>query len=289
MTTAGLTVLAPAKINLFLRVTGRRPDGYHELDSVFLPIALYDEVAVRVSADPGQITLRCDWPQLPRDSSNLAVRAAQRLCGETKRIGVEIELRKRIAVGAGLGGGSSDAGAVLRLLAKMLPVTATRLAEAAVAVGADVPFFLEPRPARVGGIGELVEPLGWGMELALVVVVPPCEVSTREIYGALRREHWSGAAPARLELERGEWANLLVNDLEGPALERYPIIGELNVKLKECGAQGALMSGSGGAVFGLCRDPEHAEFVAQRMARVGHGIRCYATKVIEQAPPISAW
>jgi 4-diphosphocytidyl-2-C-methyl-D-erythritol kinase len=290
MSSAGLAVLAPAKINLFLRVTGRRADGYHELDSVFLPIALYDQVGVRMRADHGQITLRCDLPGIPHDSRNLAVRAAQRLCGETTaRPGIEIDLRKRIPVGAGLGGGSSDAGAVLRLLAEKLTSTATRLSEAALAVGADVPFFLAPRPARVGGIGELIEPLRWVGELALVVAVPPCEVSTREIYEALRPGHWSGPAPGGWEPERPEWADLMVNDLEGPALARYPVIGELKVELKKCGAQAALMSGSGGAVFGLCRDPEHAAYVTQRMAWLNPGIRCYATHVLEQPPPISAW
>lgn len=288
MTAVRLAVLAPAKINLFLRITGRRADGYHELDSVFLPIALYDEVEVRARAGSGQIMLRCNWPELPRDSGNLAVRAAERLRGEmAEPRQIEIDLEKRIPAGAGLGGGSSDAGAVMRLLAKTMAPAPARLTEAALAVGADVPFFLEPRPARVRGVGELIEPLERSLEISLVVAVPPCQVATGEIYGALRREHWSGPAPARLELESPERAELLVNDLEGPARERYPIIGELKVELKKCGARAALMSGSGGAVFGLCRDPDHARFVAGQMARVGGGIRCYPTRVLNRAPEVT--
>ena len=156
-----MRVLAPAKLNLGLRIVGRRPDGYHELESVFAPIDLADELAIEIeehSRGPAEVELELAGadPEVPGGASNLAARAAREfLAAAGLRARVRIALAKRIPAAAGLGGGSSDAGAVLRALAGRWPAALRRdaLAALALGLGADVPFFLDPRTALVGGIG----------------------------------------------------------------------------------------------------------------------------------------
>jgi 4-diphosphocytidyl-2-C-methyl-D-erythritol kinase len=257
---AGLT---PAKINLFLRVVGRRPDGYHLLDSVFLPVSLYDRIRLKIrSAPDASVAMRCNWRELPTDARNLAVRAAQAFMAEFGlRAGVTIDLEKDIPVGAGLGGGSSDAGAILRMMARLSRIgDPPRLRKIALAIGADVPFFLDPRPARVGGIGELITPLDSAPDLALLIVVPPIEVRTAKIFAELRPEQWSGAATSGclddLSRKGHDLSALLVNDLAPIAMRYHPEIAGLLDMLGSLGARAAAMSGSGGAVFGVFDDIE---------------------------------
>jgi 4-diphosphocytidyl-2-C-methyl-D-erythritol kinase len=280
---------APAKINLFLRVVGRRANGYHELDSVFVPVSLCDRVRVEIRVEPESaadtvIALGCDRDDLPTGDKNLAWRAADaflREFGATihRPRHVAIDLRKEIPVGAGLGGGSSDAGAVLRMMAALCRVDdATRLARVALALGADVPFFLNPHVAHVGGVGEHIAPLDavapgeraplWRIPLWMVIAVPPVEVLTAEVFRALLPEHWSGAA--RAEHLRAIVAGqitpaMLQNDLAAVAMARHPEIAELRSALVAAGALGASMSGSGGAVFGIFADAEAAAQAAVKM------------------------
>lgn len=262
---------APAKINLFLRITGRRPDGYHELDSVFLPIAIADRVRIEIRPAPAPaVALNCDAAPLASVESNLAARAAAAFMSEyAVAAQVLIDLHKRIPVGAGLGGGSSDAGAVLRMMAAMCGVARDdRLARVAVGLGADVPYFLYPRPCRVRGIGERCEALGRIPRLALVLAVAPVEVPTGKIFAALAREEWSGAAPDEdlRRLVSGEVdASIAVNDLFAPAARLYPEIGRLKAILEDEGARVVQMSGSGGAVFGVFSDAASAEAAAARV------------------------
>ncbi|MGH7812858.1 MAG: 4-(cytidine 5'-diphospho)-2-C-methyl-D-erythritol kinase [Candidatus Binataceae bacterium] len=277
-----LAVHACAKINLFLRVTGRRPNGYHELDSVFLPVSVADAIGVemRPAAISG-VALKCDVPELT-GGANLAARAAHAFLEE---FGVSaqvlIELEKHIPAGAGLGGGSSDAGAVLRTMARLEGIGAQdrmrtdrmrtdRMRKIAAALGADVPFFLDPRPARVRGIGELIEPLAEMPRLPLVIVAPPFQVSTAEIYNALAPENWSGPAPAAdLDaIARGEISPaMLVNDLAAPAIAKFPEIARLKAMLESYGARAVQMSGSGGSVFGIFKTDAEAEEAAAKMSR----------------------
>src|SRR6266436_3882296 len=153
---------ACAKINLFLRVTGRRGDGYHELDSVFLPLSLADEIRIEIrAADEPMVTVNCNLPELASSKDNLAVRAARSFMSEFDLVAdVSIDLEKRIPVGAGLGGGSSDAATVLCMMAAAAQLTdeatMSKLPRIALSLGADVPFFLDPRPSRVTGIGERI-------------------------------------------------------------------------------------------------------------------------------------
>jgi 4-diphosphocytidyl-2-C-methyl-D-erythritol kinase len=268
--------LACAKINLFIRVTGRRADGYHELDSVFLPISLADEIRLEIrSAEETSITLSCDAPNLGSSARNLATRAAHAFMSEFDLAAhVQIDLRKRIPVAAGLGGGSSDAGAVLRMLASAAGLDDAddlhRLHRIALALGADVPFFLDPRPARVNGIGELIAPIPRVPSLPIVIVAPPFEVTTASIFRALRPEDFSGAAPdADIEaVARGEVSpSITVNDLASAAIAQFPEIRRLKGLLEESGARAAQMSGSGGAVFGVFGSVEDAQDAAEKVRK----------------------
>ena len=238
---------APAKINLYLRVTGRRADGYHQLDSIFLPIAWSD--SVRLESRPSneaRVNLICDSAAIADPASNLASRAAFAFMHEYA-IAAEIliDLRKHIPMGAGLGGGSSDAGAVLRMMAAVfdVPIDA-RLASIAVKLGADVPFFLDPRPSRVRGIGEMIEPLSAMPRLHVLVVVPSIEVPTVSVFRALKPENWSGPLDTSyLEaILAGRISQQhLVNDLEDPAANLFPEIARLKALLQEEGAIAAAM------------------------------------------------
>jgi 4-diphosphocytidyl-2-C-methyl-D-erythritol kinase len=266
---------AYAKINLFLRVTGRRADGYHELDAVFLPISLADEIRLEVRrSDETTITLNCDTPALA-SSRNLAARAARAFMSEFDLAAqVHIDLRKRIPVAAGLGGGSSDAGAVLRMLASAAGIEDAddrrRMHRIALSLGADVPFFLDPQPSRVNGIGELIAPIPGLQSLPIVIVAPPFEVSTAAIFRALRPEDFSGAAPdGDIEaIMRGEISPAIaVNDLAAAAIAEFPEIRRLKGLLEESGARAAQMSGSGGAVFGVFGSVEDAARAAEKVGK----------------------
>ena len=266
-----------AKINLFLRITGRRADGYHELDSIFVPVSISDRVTIGVRPAPtSSVTLRCNLASLGDPQSNLATRAATAFLDEFGiSAQVTIDLEKTIPAGAGLGGGSSDAGTVLRMLTSMMSATigssndaSERLRKIAVGLGADVPFFLEPRPSRVTGIGERIEAFDKFPLLHLVIAVPPVEVPTASVFEALRREGWSGAASMNDidDILRGEISEKhLVNDLEAPAMKLYPQIAKLKALLEECGASASSMSGSGGAVFGIFANEMEAAQGATRL------------------------
>ena len=279
-----LSEAAPAKINLFLRVLGRRSDGYHELDSIFLPIALCDRVRVELRPSSGRsVTLIGNLGGLPADERNLAVKAAARFMATFEvNAAVLISLDKTIPHGAGLGGGSSDAGAVLRMMAALIRLDSpARLARLAVEIGADVPFFLDPRPARVGGIGELIAPLPTMPPWPMVVAVPPVEVPTAVVFRDLKPAHWSGRASDDdvAALTAGDLtAEFFVNDLAAAAIERFPAIGALQRIIKETGARVTAMSGSGGAVFGLFDSMEHAALAADELRRRDAQLRVFAVR-----------
>lgn len=277
-----LSESAPAKINLFLRVVGRRSDGYHELDSVFVPVSLHDRVTIALRPGAGrQVTIRCDDAALPADDRNLAMRAANAfMAGFGIDLEIAIELRKEIPMGAGLGGGSSDAGAVLRMLATLCRIAdSARLAEIALGLGADAPFFLAPKPARIGGIGERIMPLPSLPDLSFVIAVPPLEAPTAAVYRALRPEDWSGPASAadmRALIAGRIEPRLLVNDLAKPAMVQWPAIASLKTTLEDVGARATAMTGSGSAVFGIFEGLPEAEMAAAKLRRRTPDSRVYA-------------
>lgn len=283
-----MKLTAPAKINLGLRVTGRRPDGYHLLDSLFLPLELADELEIEVLAEtPGvDFELVGDAsPDVPRDARNLAVRAAQAfLDAHGSARGVRLRLRKGIPSEAGMGGGSSDAGAVLRGLAELLPgvVTRARLAEIALSLGADVPFFLDPRPARVTGIGEGIEPLEGLLALPVVVARRGQALSTAAVFaqlGATRgasltpegadptiRPLWALREPGGLVRAGSRLRDLVHNDLEPAAAALNPAVTELQREFENSGALASAMTGSGPTVYGLFAEEADAERAARSLA-----------------------
>lgn len=267
-----LSERACAKINLFLRVTGRRADGYHELDSVFLPISLADEIRLEIrDAAATSIALNCNVPALAASGIDLATRAARGFVEEFGlKAQVRIDLAKHIPIGAGLGGGSSDAGAVLRMMARAAGIgvdAAPRLHRIALALGADVPFFLDPRPSRVTGIGQVLTPLDDVPTLPIVFAVPPFEVATASIFRSLQPSGWSGPAPDAdiAAILRNEISpSITVNDLAAVAIAQFPEIGRIKALLEELGARASQMSGSGGAVFGIFDDQESADRAAEQ-------------------------
>ena len=285
---------AGCKVNLGLRVTGRRPDGYHELDSVFWPLAQpCDDLFIRVRREPG-ISVACDAPGVDpaRNTLTRAYAAFADLAGDAP--GLEVRLVKRIPSGAGLGGGSSDAASLLLWLNSLLPspLPQEALARAALAVGADVPFFLNARPSRVTGIGEVVEPLAGVMPgLHLVLVCPGIHVATADAFAgldALRASTPSaGCATAQNSLTNHACAangSLLIgaarldvrNDLEAAVFPRHPRLAELKARLGALGALAAAMTGSGSSVFGLFAEPAPARLTAARLRGQYPRVYCQA-------------
>ncbi len=263
---------APAKLNLFLHVVGRRPDGYHLLQSVFTLIDHGDRVRLRVRED-GRIARVHDLPGVPAES-DLTVRAArllQRLSGTP--LGADIEVEKRIPLGAGLGGGSSDAATVLLALDRLwgTGLGPEGLRQHAAALGADVPFFLFGRSAWVEGIGERLAavelPERW-----YLVLVPPVAVPTAAAFAApeltrdtepLKMEDFSAHLPDDLDSSR------LRNDLEPVVTARYPAVREHLEWLRERAR--ARMTGSGGCVFAAFASRGQAEAVHGRLPETMHG------------------
>lgn len=275
-----MRVLAPAKVNLFLRIIGQRPDGYHLLDSLMAPVSLYDEIEMTAERTVGtepHIRVRCNDPIIPTDQSNLAYRAAALLCQEAG-IGahITITLHKNIPAGAGLGGGSSDAAAVLKALNQSfsLGLNTDHLCRLAARLGADIPFFVPCQMARVGGIGEVLTSLPPLPQRWLVIVVPGFPVSTPWAYqrfDALQpdlpepKPHAIGRTP-RLDTRQWPSPALFVNDLEQAVLPEYPLIADRKKQLSALGAEVALMSGSGSAVFGIFKTLEAATHAAAALA-----------------------
>ena len=271
-----LHVRAPAKVNLFLRVVGTRADGYHLIDSLMVPVGVWDEVEIEAGgvgsggSSSAAIRVECDDPSVPSGEANLAHRAAALFLRETgASTEVRIRIAKRVPVGSGLGGGSSDGAAVLKGLNRLLGsgLSARRLAAMGARLGADVPFFVACRPARVGGVGEVVTPVDGVRSLWLVIVVPWFSVSTAWAYGRFD-EVASPAADTGTRIEpflSGAWPlhDLLVNDLERVVASRHPEIEGLKRALLGCGAGGAVMSGSGSAVFGVFRTRGEAQRAVQ--------------------------
>jgi 4-diphosphocytidyl-2-C-methyl-D-erythritol kinase len=263
-----LSADCPAKINLGLEVTGRRPDGYHELVTIFQAIDLADTLTV---APAEELTLTCSVAALATPD-NLCLRAAAALQAATgTRQGARLHLEKRIPAAAGLGGGSSDAAAALRLLDRLW---ATRLSDAELAqlatgLGADVPFFLDGPTALATGIGEVLAPLPAPPPCWLVLVRPPLEIEhkTARLYRALTPADWSDGARTRAQAERlraglGLDPALLVNAFQRPLLAEFPPVAVAAAALRAAGATTVFPAGSGPTLVALCDGARHAARLA---------------------------
>lgn len=259
-----MTVTAPAKINLSLRILGKREDGFHEIDTVMAPLDLADEIHF---ANSRTTTLLCDAPGVPTDESNLvmkAVRLFEREYG--KKAKQKINLVKRIPAGAGLGGGSSDAVQTLLALNEIIGTgySSEKMAALAAELGSDTSFFLHPAVSRCTGRGEQVEPLealaGWTSPI--VVLKPSFGIATPDAY-----RRWADSLPVEgfSYAEQNADGVILVNDLERPAFEKYPFLGMMKQwLLRQDGVKGALMSGSGSSMFALTGSPDEAQAIAQK-------------------------
>lgn len=260
-----MQVLAPAKINLSLKILGLRNDGFHELDTVIAPISLYDEIRVDKGRLGKGIEFRCDDPSVPQGDDNLAVRASKAFF-ETTTIepAVSIELKKKIPHGAGLGGGSSDAASVLLALNDLFETKLSReaLAKIAEPLGSDVPFFLFQSAAVCKGHGEMVMPVKLQREFSILLLKPAFAVSTAWAYS-----RWQGSREIpRIRYEAQEFSGqTFTNDLERPVFEKFVFLAQLKMWLLGQSEVGAgLMSGSGSTMFAVMRESADANSAATR-------------------------
>ncbi len=246
-----LDVWSPAKINPVLQILRKRPDGFHELFLHLVPISLCDRLRFTPQPSGGLRFQSTGRPIAVEPEQNLAVRAVrafERAIGQTAHL--ELHLEKRIPDGAGLGGGSSDAATVLRVLNELhgSPLNVTALHTLAAELGADVPFFLEPQPCAATGRGEILQPLPNYPCLPLVLLKPPFSISTAEAYANCQPQKEPPPLPPDSPQALGA---LLCNRFEASLQSRFPQLEELQAKLRSLGAIGASVSGSGSAVFGV--------------------------------------
>ncbi|MEM8558547.1 MAG: 4-(cytidine 5'-diphospho)-2-C-methyl-D-erythritol kinase [Bacteroidota bacterium] len=287
-----LTRYPSAKLNLGLHVLRRRPDGYHDIDTVLLPIGWHDVLSAE-RAPNGSVTLSCSDPALPTDGRNLVVRAAHALQawaadhgGDPWTLGAQLHLEKRIPHGAGLGGGSSDAAQALRLLTALwaLDVPPTDFHAIAARLGSDVPFFLYDQPMRATGTGTTLTPLTceagtmYACPHAFVVAMPDVQVATAHAYGLITPSDDARADLAAVVCSNdpAHWQEALVNDFEAPILAQTPPIAAAKHRLLDAGAGYAAMTGSGAAVFGVFGDAAMALDAAEVLRAAGCTTWCSA-------------
>ena len=260
--------MPPAKINLSLRVLGRRNDGFHEIETFITPISLCDEIKIEQRSGKHGIAFRCDDPSVPKGEDNIVVRAAEVFFQETKITGgVSIALKKRIPHGAGLGGGSSDGASTLLALNELFETNLPReaLAKMAEMIGSDVPFFIFQSAAVCKGRGELVNPTRLREQLSVLLLKPEFGVPTQWAYSQWRD---SCEIFGVSYVAQGFAEQTFMNDLERPVFEKFVFLAQLKMwllKQPEVGA--ALMSGSGSTIFAVIHNDADAEYLASR-ARV---------------------
>jgi len=277
-------------VNFYLRILRRRQDGYHLLESIVAPVSLFDSITLKPSSDSA-ISLRCRDESLGPLEKNLVWRAADLLRRTTGvKLGLEIHLRKRIPAGAGLGGGSSDAAAVLLGLNQLwgLKLTAGSLANLAAKLGADVPFFLTGKPAVMRGIGDRLSPLDRFPLCHLVILWPRFAISTAWAYREFDRSPppTPPAAAAVTAFLRGDCGvdAALHNDLQRVAVSAHPKLKGVAEALRSAGAAASLMTGSGSAVFGVFPSGRRAMVAARELRRQGHW--AVAARTLGTLPPL---
>ena len=282
---------SPGKVNLLLNILGKRPDGFHELETVLQPIALCDRLTFERCGVA--VELSCSNAALPADSRNLVHRAATGFL-QTAKIhdGVRIHLEKKIPLAAGLGGGSGNAATTLLALNELFgqPLPAAKLSELAASLGSDVPFFLQARPALATGHGEKIQPLDSFPALrgkAFLLIHPGFGIATPWAYQNLARfpQALNGrpgrAAKLAAKLQSDNWpavADGFYNSLEAPALGKYPVLALFQEFLRENGALAALMSGSGSTTFAIAENKTAAESLAGKF-KSNFGQNCWTAVV----------
>ena len=297
-----IEIWAPAKLNLFLEVLGRRDDGFHEIETLMVPISLCDRLSLSLRED-NQIQFHSQWlpgygcadelSDLPTDDSNLVVKALQTLRARSGcTLGINAVLAKAIPIAAGLGGGSSDAAAALVGANQLwnLGWTTKQLSEVAAELGSDVPYFLYGSASVCRGRGEVVEPLTNRLRLELVVVRPPSGLSTPTVY----RRTTIPSEPNRIPALLDSWRNQehrgvsrhMFNRLQAAAAEVSPWIGRLTTEFDRIDVIGHQMSGSGSSYFGLCRSARHAQRVSSVLQSRNLGRVFRATTLSRSIPAL---
>jgi 4-diphosphocytidyl-2-C-methyl-D-erythritol kinase len=286
-----LEKLSPCKVNLLLNILGKRPDGFHELETVIHPINVCD----RLSFERGRagIQLTCSNPALPANANNLVHRAATAFLQAGKiRDGVRIHLEKKVPLAAGLGGGSANAAITLQGMNEIFgdPLAPEKLRDIAASLGSDVPFFLQSKPALATGRGERIQPLDFFPALrgrAFLLVHPGFGIATAWAYQQLARfpgalHGQPGRAQKLISLLRGgdldAAAAEFYNSLEAPALEKYPLLALFQEFLLANGAAATRMSGSGSTTFAVAQNEAAAEKLAEKF-KSKFGRRCWVTVV----------
>ena len=269
---ASVTLRAFAKINLSLRVSAVRPDGFHDVRTILQAIDLFDRV--KCMARRGPFEIRCDMPGVPADRTNLVWKGAQLLWEAARREGeardAVVLLQKNIPMKAGLGGGSSDAAAALVGLRRLwkLRVPEERMHALAATLGSDVPFFLVGGTALGLGRGEDVYPLEKLPRYWVLLVIPPFGIATKDAYEWLDERAWTSSVSYLPETWLGR-TTPLANDLEAPVAARHPVITQLKQRFTERGALMSAMSGSGSTVFGIFDSKSAAARAARAFSQEG--------------------
>ena len=268
----GISLKAPAKINLFLEILGKRDDGYHEIETVMQEIDLVDNLQFEEIREG--VKLKCNNKNIPSDENNLVCKAANLMvneCGIKK--GVLISLEKNIPVGAGLGGGSSDAATTLKALNSLwkIGLSDVDLVEFAARLGSDIPFFIKGKTALCSGRGEKITPIEVKSEMNYLVIFPHINISTATIYRNLKidltkkRKDVSFFTNALKHHKAADISKLLFNRLEEVIFTTYPDLLDVKSVLNHFGFCGLSISGSGSAFFGLCNDRYHAEAIKSKI------------------------
>jgi 4-diphosphocytidyl-2-C-methyl-D-erythritol kinase len=285
-----IDVRCPAKVNWSLWILDRRADGYHEIETVLQAIDLFDDLRVCPGPD---MTLECDDPAIPTDGSNLVLQAADALrqAAGGSLTGARFVLRKRIPVGGGLGGGSSDAAGALVALNALwgLGLDPGGLAEVGARVGSDVPFFLHGGTALGTGRGERIAPLEFAGNVPILLGLPPFGISTAEVYDRVRRRltlprnDVSVSRLSRLKVPGGKDFGAAPNDLEEVVFEGWPELSEFRDALLDAGAESAKLSGSGSTVFGAFERRAAAREAARTLRASFETWGLVETRAIEDA------
>jgi 4-diphosphocytidyl-2-C-methyl-D-erythritol kinase len=282
---------SPCKVNLLLNILGKRPDGFHELETVMQPVNLFDEIHFERAANG--IRLTCEEPTLPVDSKNLVYRAATNFLTAAKiSDGIKIHLEKKIPLAAGLGGGSGNAATTLLGLNELFgqPLPLASLHELAASLGSDIPFFLQDKPALATGRGEKIQPLENFPALhgkAFFLIHPGFGISTPWAYQKLARfpdalNGKPGRAQKLITLLQTTDVKMVVgefyNSLEAPALDKFPVLALYQEFLRENGALAALMSGSGSTTFAIIENVSSGESLVEKF-KSQFGANCWTAVV----------
>lgn len=268
---------AYAKLNIGLYIKRKRSDNFHEIETLLIPIKLYDKITIKKTLQ--DVRIICNNPYVPTDETNLAHRAFQKLKKKySDRIkgGVEIIIEKNIPVGAGLGGGSSDATAVLMGIRRLwnLNISNKILKTLASEIGSDTPFFIDCQPAIATGRGEKLKKIKFNVNKWIILICPDIKVSTEwayENYNFILTNCLKNINLLKLIKKNiFKFKNLILNNLELPVFSKYPILKKIKEDLYECGAEFALMSGSGSCIYGLFKNKNKVIKVGEKFRRYGN-------------------